>query len=161
MELKHFYFLTDQYFLDFPDPFLMNNHETIDGIRHDRPCFYAFQDPNTKLYWMIPLSSKVSKFQRVFQAKIARNGRCDTIVFGYVLGQKKAFLIQNMCPIDDSYIRNEYLDGSNNPVRITGNLERELESKAIKVLNLQRKGKRLIFPDVLLIEKKLLEKRGQ
>ena len=66
-----------------------------------------------------------------------------------------------MCPIDESYIRNEYLDGSNKPVRITGSLERELESKAIKVLNLQKKGKKLIFPDVLSIEKKLLEKRGQ
>ena len=160
MELKHFYFLANQYFIDFPDPFLMNNRESINGTRHDRPCFYAFQDPHTKLFWMIPFSSRVSKFQRIFQTKTIKNGRCDTIVFGDVLGQQKAFLIQNMCPVDESYIRNEYLDEANKPVRISGSLEKELEQKAFKVLNLQRKGKKLIFPDVLSIEKQLLEKRS-
>lgn len=157
MNLGHFYFLNDQYYIDFPDPYLMKNHEIIDGIKHDRPCFYAFQDINTGLYWMIPFTSKISKFRTIYKEKTNRFGKCDTIVFGEVLGHQKAFLIQNMCPINSSYIRNEYLDANNIPVRIPKPLEQELIKKANKVLKLQRLGKKLIFPDVLTIEASLLK----
>ena len=157
MELKHFYFLNDKYYNDFPDPFLMKNHEIINGVHRDRPCFYTFEDKNTGIYWMIPFSSKINKYQKIYNEKIKRNNKCDTIVFGEVLGHKKAFLIQNMCPVTSSYIRNEYMDSNNIPVRITKMLEKELEEKAKRVLALQRKGKKLIFPDVIYIESKLIK----
>lgn len=158
MQIKHFYFLNDEYYKDFPDPFLMNNHEVINGRKHDRPCFYSFKDKETGLFWMIPLSSKISKYQKIYDSKIRKNGKCDTIVFGNFLGFKKAFLIQNMCPIIDYYIQNEYYDINNKPVRIDALLETELTQKAKKILALQRKGIKLIYPDVLLIESKLLKK---
>lgn len=158
MEVGHFYFLTDQYFLDFPDPYLMKNKETVDEAIHDRPCFYAFQDSNTGLYWMIPFSSKVDKFKGIYRSKIQRHGKCDTIVFGEVLGNEKAFLIQNMCPVTQQYIKNQYIDAvSNLPVRLDGALEKQIVQQARKVLALQRKGIKLIFPDVLQIEQKLLK----
>ena len=47
MEIGHFYYIDDQYFKDFPDPYLMQNKEKVNGQLHDRPCFYAFQDSNT------------------------------------------------------------------------------------------------------------------
>ena len=70
MNTGHFYYIKDQYFIDFPDPHLMKNKETIDGQPHDRPCFYAFLDTVTKLYWMIPFSSQVDKFQKIYNTKI-------------------------------------------------------------------------------------------
>ena len=74
------------------------------------------------------------------------------------VGHEKAFLIQNMCPITEKYMKNEYLDSvSNIPVRVDGRLEKELKDKAGKVLALQRKGAKLIFPDVLSIEQELLK----
>ena len=54
MKNGHFYYINDQYFLDFPDDKLMQNKETVNGVAHDRPCFYAFQDNNTGLFWLIP-----------------------------------------------------------------------------------------------------------
>ncbi len=64
-----------------------------------------------------------------------------------------------MCPITLQYIKNEYIDRkSKDPVRVSGNLEKLLKDKAGKVLALQRKGAKLIFPDVLEIEKKLCGK---
>ena len=61
-----------------------------------------------------------------------------------------------MCPVTEKYIKNEYIDAaSNTPVRVDGELERELKKKASKVLALQRKGTKLIFPDVLKIEANL------
>ncbi len=159
METGHFYFISDQYFLDFPDPKLMNNKETVNGKNHDRPCFCAFEDHNTGLYWMIPISSRVNKYREYYNTKIATYGRCDTFAFGQVLGHEKAFLIQNMCPVTTKYIKNEYIDKiSNTPVLLDGVFQRELFEKARRVLALQRKGIKLIFPDVLDIERKILSK---
>ena len=109
MEIGHFYYIDDQYFKDFPDPYLMQNKEKVNGQLHDRPCFYAFQDSNTQLFWMIPFSSQVSKFKGIYNKKMQKYHRCDTIAFGEVLGHEKAFLIQNMCPITEKYMKNESL----------------------------------------------------
>jgi hypothetical protein len=57
------------------------------------------------------------------------------------------------------YINNDYIDPVGNvPVRVDGVLEKELITKAKKVLALQRKGIKLIFPDVIKIEKEILKK---
>lgn len=155
----HFYYIADQYFIDFPDPYLMQNKETVNGQLHDRPCFYAFEDEITGIYWMIPFSSQTGKFKIIYNTKIQKYHRCDTILFGKVLGYEKAFLIQNMCPIIDEYVKNEYFDSAANvPVRINGAFEQELIAKAKKVLALQRKGYKLIFPDVISIESQLKAK---
>lgn len=158
MKKGNFYFLNDQYFIDFPDSSLMKNKETLNGVVHNRPCFFAFEDYSTSLYWVIPFSSKVSKFKDIYSKKIAKYNKCDTIVFGKVLGHEKAFLIQNMCPVITQYINNEYIDLNGNvPVRVNALLEKELILKAKKVLALQRKGIKLIFPDVIKIEKEILK----
>lgn len=158
MEVGHFYYIDDSYFGDFSDPYLMKNKENVNGKIHDRPCFYTFQDHSTGIYWMIPFSSQVSKFKKIYNNKMKKYKRCDTIVFGEVLGYEKAFLIQNMCPITSKYMKNEYFDArSNVPVRVNGVLEKELKEKASRVLALQRKEAKLIFPNVLEIERKLLE----
>lgn len=159
MDKGHFYYISDQYFTDFPDKSLMQNKETINGQLHGRPCFYAFQEKSTGLYWMIPFSSQVGKYRQYYNKKMQRYHRCDTIAFGDVLGYEKAFLIQNMCPITANYIVNEYVDKRTNvPVQVNGTFEAELLGKAKRVLALQRKGVPLIFPDVLSIEAKLLGK---
>lgn len=158
MNTGHFYYIEDQYFLDFQDSQLMKHKETVDGILHNRPCFYAFEDSRTGLYWMIPISSQLDKFREHQRKKILKYGTCDTIVFGNVLGYEKAFLIQNMCPVTKGYIDCEYIEAKTNlPVRVDGSLENEIITKAKKALALQRKGVGLIFPDVLKIESMLLK----
>jgi hypothetical protein len=161
MEIKtgHFYFIDEQYFIDFPDDNLMCNKESVNGKPHNRPCFYTFKDNTTGLFWLIPLSSQVDKYKEYYNSKIIRHGICDTIEFGEVLGSEKVFLIQNMCPITEKYILNEYIDRRCSvPVRIDGRIEDKIIKKAKKVLKLQRKGFKLIFPDVQKIEEQLLSK---
>lgn len=70
MTTGHFYYISNKYFIDFPDPYLMQNKETINDQAHDRPCFYAFQDTSTELYWMIPFSSQTNKFRQVYNTKV-------------------------------------------------------------------------------------------
>lgn len=155
MNIGHFYFLKPKYFLDYPSSTLMNNRAELDMQEHKRPCFCAFTE-NNSIFWLVPISSKVDKFEKVYQEKIKRYGKCDTIDFCYILGRKKAALIQNMCPVTEEYILNEYLDPHNNPVQICDKNRKRIISKAKKVLILQRKGIDLLFGNVLEIEKKLL-----
>ena len=77
--------------------------------------------------------------------------RGNKVIVGVIYKEKDRYF---MCvPITEKYMKNEYLDsGANIPVRVDGRLEKELKDKAGKVLALQRKGAKLIFPDVLSIE---------
>ena len=158
MDCGHFYFISDSYFEDFQDSFLMKNKELLGSGEHNRPCFYAFRDSSSEIFWLIPISSQVEKYKKIYRKKTVQHGFCDTIVFGEVLGSEKAFLIQNMCPVTEKYISNEYLDSMNVPVRVNGVFEKELVGKAKKILLLQRRGVNIIFPDVLNIERFLTEK---
>lgn len=110
MQAGLFYFLVDDYFVDFPDSNLLRNKEMVGGKPHNRPCFYAFRNDSSEIYWMIPISSKIEKYQKIYDKKIRQKGFCGTIVFGQVLGYKTAFLIQNMCPTIPRYISGSYVD---------------------------------------------------
>lgn len=160
MDIGHFYFLNDQYYIDFDDEKLMTNKDMINGVPHNRPCFYAVQDTKTGIYWMIPISSQVSKYKAIYRKKTQSGKQCDTLVFGQVLGRESVFLIQNMCPVSQQYIANEYIDRVHKcPVKVKYELEQELKKKTKKVLALQRQGKKIIFPDVLDIEQKLISQQ--
>ncbi len=151
-----FYFIDDQFYFDFPDSKLMHNKSAQLGANHDRPCFFAFQDAQTGLFWMIPFSSRVDKYRQLHKQKVERYGRCDTILFGQVLGYEKAFLIQNMFPVSSDYVKSQYLDRNHITVKVDGAFERELTKTANQVLKKVRKGVKLIFTDVLAIEAALL-----
>lgn len=156
MEKGCFYFITDDYFSDFPDAQLMKNKDSGQG----RPCFFAFQDPANALFWLVPISSQVEKYRAIYQKKTRNHRRCDTLVFGEVLGRERVFLIQNMCPVTEKYIANLYIDRcAQLPVHVAGNLEKEIIVKAKRVLALERNGKHLLFSDVLAIENRLLSEK--
>ena len=123
--------------------------------------FFAFEDPKTGLIWLIPISSQITKYRVYQQKKIARYGRCETILFGEVLGHQKAFLIQNMFPVTEQYIANQYMDSlTNAPVKVDGAFEKQLTKTALQVLAKVRIHMKLVFPDILAIEQMLLEKNA-
>ena len=126
MLLYHFYFLKDEYFEIFNDPYLMGNHEKNAYVLHNRPFFFSVKDRTTGLFWMIPVSSKTSKYERIYNHKIKRNGRCDTIYFANFLGYRKAFLLQNMCPVSEHFIENIYVDSHHKPVALDRKTASEL-----------------------------------
>ena len=145
------YFLSNQYYEDFPDDKLMKNKDTIEGIPHSRPCFFAFPDTRIpEIYWIVPISSKYKKYRRIEQEKIRKYGRCNTIRFGTVLGRDTAFLIQNMCPATEKYLI-PYIDKNNQPIRIDGRVADDVERNARNVLAIAKRGAKVIFPDVFEI----------
>ncbi len=145
------YFLSDQYYLDFPDDKLMKNKDIIDGVPRSRPCFYAFPDlKNPAIYWIVPISSKFEKFKKIEQEKIAKYGKCNTIRFGTVLGRNAAFLIQNMCPATEKYLT-AYIDKNDVPIRIDNRIAEDVARNAREVLAIAKRGAKVVFPDVFKI----------
>lgn len=156
---NYFYFLSDDYYDKFnTDGKLMTNKGS-----NLRPCFYAFKERDSELYWMIPISSKVEKYRGIYEKKVAKskNGTCDTIDFGYVWGEERAFLIQNMCPATANYFVNHYVKHET-IVTVDVDFERELLKKAKRILRHVRAGRTyLILPNVLRIERELLEELAE
>lgn len=149
------YFLSDQYYQDFPDDKLMQNKDIINGTPHSRPCFFAFQDTKTAdIYWIVPISSRFEKFRKIEQDKISKYGYCNTIRFGTVLGRNTAFLIQNMCPATRKYLT-AYIDKNNRPIRIDNRIATDIEKNARHVLAMAKRGAKVIFPDVFKIYREL------
>lgn len=154
VEKGKFYFIKDEFFELVKDKELCTNKEN----GNKRPCFYCFNDKKYQnLIWFIPISSKLEKYIKIYNKKMKRTGIVDTIVFGYVEGEKRAFLIQNMFPTTEKYIIQKYIK-QNRDVVVNEKLDKEIQVKANKILNLVEKGyNKIVFPDIIAIKNKLLE----
>lgn len=154
IEQGKFYFIKDEFFDLVKDKELCANKEK----GRKRPCFYCFKDAkNQKLIWFIPISSKLEKYKKIYNQKMVKTGIVDTIVFGYVEGEERAFLIQNMFPTTKKYIIEKYIK-QNRDVTVNKRLNRELQVKANKILKLVEKGyTKVVFPDIIKIRNILLK----
>ena len=149
MQAGNFYYITDEYYDKFKNCNLMGNKDEDEFGKHGRPCYYCFEQLG--FYWMIPISSKVEKYKQLYDEKMERyNGRFDSIRFGYVNGQERAFLIQNMCPVTSKYIDSEYrIENNTRPVTIDRTLASELNGIIRKVLRYYNdRGIKIVLTDL-------------
>lgn len=156
METGYFYYITDEYYNKFANCALMGNKESDISGKHGRPCYYCFE--YNGLYWMIPISSRVEKYQKLYDQKMERyKGSYDGIRFGFVNGQKRAFLIQNLCPVTEKYIACQYkIEKDTVPVSVNDKLSKELNTIVRKVLRFYyEKGVKIIMTDLDTILEKL------
>ena len=161
IDVGYFYFIKDIFFDKIKDKELMQNKEN--GVK--RPCYYCFKSKeNDKIIWFVPVSTKVDKYRKIYndkiqkQKKLGKTPSIDTIVFGYVSNVYSTFLIQNMFPVTEEYIEKQYIK-NNIAITLSNKLEKEIISKANKVLSLYKYGmKNIIFPDIDKILKELLQK---
>ena len=65
------YHIKDKYFEKVKDNKLMQNKKN--GAY--RPTFYCLRDEKTGLFWMIPLSSRVNKFQAIYDKQVQKYGK--------------------------------------------------------------------------------------
>ncbi len=150
------YFLTDQYYIDFPDKYLMKNKNTINTAAHSRPCFFAFPDAKfEEIYWIVPISSQYEKYKAIEKDKIKKYGNCNTLRFGEVLQRDCVFLIQNMCPATEKYLI-PYMDKNNKPININDMVAKDVSKNAKKALKLSMNGVNVVFPDVIKIYNELV-----
>lgn len=152
METGFFYYIKDEYYEKFENCNLMGNKESDESGNHNRPCYYCFEQAN--YYWMIPISSRVEKFQKLYDEKMKRyNGNFDGIRFGFVNGKRCAFLIQNICPITAEYVASEYrIQKNTRRVTISPKLASELNAIVRKVLRLYfDKNIKIVLTDISTI----------
>ena len=67
--------IKDSYFNKVNDNKLMANKEN----GNFRPTYYCFKDTQTSLLWVVPMSSKYKKYEKIFNNKVQKYGKCDTI----------------------------------------------------------------------------------
>ena len=172
MEQGQFYFIADEFYGIYDkEKKLMQNKEMVDGISHDRPCFYAFPDSNNAaVLWCVPVSSKVDKYKGIYAKKLenqrqrgVKRPKCNTIRFGEIMGRERAFLIQNMFPITPKYIAGVYINkATNSAVRISELTEKDIIENALQVLKLVFHGHaHLVFSDIMTTYKDLYAELGQ
>ncbi|MTI82301.1 MAG: hypothetical protein FH756_00055 [Firmicutes bacterium] len=149
-----FYIIDDQFFIDFPDPYLRGNHQ------ENRPHYYCFKEKDTSLYWVIPLSFQIDKYKKIIEKKRRTKKPCDILHILKIAGRESVFLIQDMFPITEKYIKREYTI-DNIPLKLLNKKQiNQLNKKARKILVLIRKGIILnpTQPNVLKVEEELLKK---
>jgi hypothetical protein len=83
---------------------------------------------------------------------------CDNISFGYILGEERAFLPQNLFPITEKYIDNIYIDKSTSlPITVPPDLMAELNKKARKKIRYNQRGQILGMSDTMKIYNELIK----
>ncbi len=141
------YHIKDEYFEKVKDSKLMQNKEN--GAY--RPTFYCLRDEN----WMVPLSSRVNKFQAIYDKQVQKYGKCLTIVIGEFDGKKAAFLLQNMFPVTEYYLDHIHTRNSN-PVPVKHSIHRTISTNMKQLRQLHARGKKVVFPDILRLERLML-----
>ncbi|MEM1486412.1 hypothetical protein V6615_16355 (plasmid) [Oscillospiraceae bacterium PP1C4] len=142
------YHIKDQYF-DMAkerhiDQYLMSNKEN----GNFRPSFLCLEDKaNPELLWFVPISCQIEKYKAEVEKKIARYGKCNTIVIGDFSGKENAFLIQNIFPTTSQYIDHIHTV-SGVPVTLQTRLQAEIEDNVKNVLRMHSRGMNLVFTKI-------------
>lgn len=154
IDAGNLYFVSNKFFTKVNDPYLKINYENT-----KRPHYFAFLDKETGLYWLVPCSSKVEKFEHLIRKKKEQHKPTDTIRIVKIFDRKTVLLFQDMFPATAQYIDGQYIKGGQ-AVRIADpKLIQELEKTARKIIGLLHRGVRFTptQPDAVRIERSMIE----
>ena len=136
--------ISDKYFEDFPSVRHMSN-------KHESRPYYLAVAVENGIVWTVPLSSQVEKYQAKIRADEEKHGDCIFYYITKVKGRQSAFLIGNVIPVAEKYIKK--------PFTIQGvPFVIEDRSKLKRYLTMVRYGKLRPAVDILKIERILLNR---
>lgn len=129
---------------------MSNKHES-------RPYYLAVGEENG-VVWVVPLSSRVEKYQAKIRADEEKHGDCIFYYVATVKGKQSAFLIGNVIPVTEQYIKKPFtIKGV--PFVIEDKKDiRKIQSKVKRYLTMVRYGKMRPAVDILKIERILLNR---
>ena len=153
MQVKtgYIYHIKDEFFDVVNDDNLMTNHER--GKK--RPTYFTIKDGD--ILWFIPLSSRIEKYQRIVNKKMARYGRCDTIMIRNVLVKSVAILLHNAFPTLEKYIDHVHLMSDGSPAKVIDSLKKEILNNFNYLMKMKSKGINLFFTDIDKIRDQMLQ----
>lgn len=151
MEESNVCYIKDAFFAKFQNyGRLMRNH---DGAYHKRPHYIVRDERSKDIYWCVPLSSQIQKYDGEIKKEIARriernqSSECHTIEKGEFAGKANCFLVQNVFPITKKYIAG-YSKHS---------IQQELKVKLDRSIKLTLTGQSHKFVDIRKIRTALLD----
>jgi len=150
----HFYFVDDSFFEKVQDPYLKINYEYS-----YRPHYFPFVDENTGLLWLVPCSSRVEKFEKIIAKKKEKHKPVDAIKIVTLFDDKTVLLFQDMFPVTEKYIKNEYIKGGHSVKIADPDTVAMLEKTAAKIVKMIHKGVKFTptQPDAVRIEQIMLD----
>ena len=148
------YFVDDAFFEKINDPYLKINYDNT-----SRPHYMAFFDTVTSLYWLVPCSSKVGKYEKIIEQKQKNRKPTDSIKVVKIQDKKTVLLFQDMFPTCARYIKEQYVRGGQAVFIADPKMVAELEKTAKKIIGLLKRGVRFTptQPDIYTIEKLMRE----
>ena len=152
IESGYVYHIKDSYFSVAQDDKLMRNHEG--GAL--RPTYFCLRDEKTRLFWMIPMSSRVDKYQAIIDRETARYGRCLKVLVERYGNGESAFLFQNMFPILPKYINHAHTIGGV-PMAVNPVVQEAIIQQFKEIRRMHARGIPTIFPDINRLERLMLD----
>ena len=151
--LHGLYTIKDSYFSEFGKGYW------VDNKNERRPYYYLLEDADG-VKWVIPLSSQVENYRRKIAREEEKRGKGNCIYYhiGMVAGRENVFLIGDMFPIDDSYIKTPFRINEIHYISKNKKLNASIYSKAMRFLKLVSGGYIQSRNDIMGIKNLLLEK---
>lgn len=142
------YSVYDKYFEDFKNEWLCDNKQ------ENRPYYLSFTDKDN-IIWLIPLSSQVENYKAKIRNDEEKHKICIFYHIGKIMGKENVFLIGNMFPITEKYIKKPYTFKNVHYIIKNENLIKELHKRANKYILLVEQGKLHPRTDIMSIKNKL------
>ena len=132
LEKGKLYFIEEKFIKKYGEKYnIMQNKETT-----HRPCYYCFRDKKEKeIIWFVPMSSKYDKYLEIYNKKVMKYGKCYNYVFDTLIGKKQVFLIQNMFPTLEKYIKEKYIKDKKD-VFVPKKKQNEIIFNAINIISM-------------------------
>ena len=101
MQEGNLVFISDDFFNLVNNPYLKINK----GKGHSRPHYFAFKMRDyDDMYWVVPITSRVRKFDKIVKNKRARQKPTDIFLKTTVRGKERYMLFGDMFPVHEKYI---------------------------------------------------------
>ena len=154
MVLHGLYIIKDSYFSEFRNPYWMDNKN------EHRPYYYLIKDSDG-IDWVIPLSSQVDNYKKKIEQIESNRGAGNCIYYhiGEIASIERVFLIGDMFPVEEKYIKAPFTIGRVHYIVQNDSLNRVIYSKAMRYLNLVKSGKMHSRNNIMGIKKVILNRK--
>lgn len=149
LKTNHLYTIEERYFSEINDPYLKDNKNG------ERPYYILNSEKDNNILWVVPLSSKIKKYENLSALKKYQKQSCVGFHICKTSYRKQVFVIHDMFPVAKEFIKTEFTGRKVSTISICKKDKEIIEKKAQEVRNLAERGIKIIRtqPDILSIEK--------
>lgn len=147
IESGKIYFIKDEFIERYGEKYnLMRDHED----EKNRPCYFCFRDDKCNdMLWFVPMSTQYNKYFNIYcniKEKIKKEPN-NFIFFDNIAGKKTVFLLQNMFPTLERYVKEKYIKKEKD-VKVPIHIQQSIMKKAKSIIRLSRTGITVTFTNL-------------